>query len=85
MLDKIILYWPYLSTAIGLITAILGLKIVFSSNFLKLLMSKGRIWEHKEDSFFNEKQARDYNRFRGLSIALVGITFTILGISAVLR
>ncbi len=75
-------YWQYLSIVIGFITTFIGFKIVFSSKFLKSLMSKGRMWEHNEKSLFSEKQARDYNRFRGLSVALVGIMFIILGIAA---
>ncbi len=73
-------YWQYLSVVAGLILVYLGFKIAFNSKFLGKLMGEDRIWEHKKGRLFNEKEAKNYNRGRGIQIALVGIIFIVFGI-----
>ena len=82
IIEKIEPYWQYLSIVAGLVLVYLGIKIAFDKKFLKKLMGKNRVWEHKENKFFTEKSAKNYNRGRGIQIALVGIIFIALGIAS---
>lgn len=78
-------YWQYLSIAIGLVLVWLGCKIIFDRKFLDKLMSEGRIWEHKENSLFNKKDARQYNRSRGLEALMVGVIFIVFALASLYR
>lgn len=78
-------YWQYLSIAIGLVLVYLGCKIMLDRKFLDKLMGKGRMWEHEEDSRLSKKEARQYNRSRGLRALLMGVIFIVFALASLYR